>query len=133
MSDNTHALIKSTAAAVVATACDWKFFNRQNIQESVYFGASAGLGIYAGSMIGTGIASAIPDASNGYMSSKSVVGRTVEIISGSAVATATNVYILKNSYNADEIPVRMGLVALADFAGEAIADWYLSQPIGVLM
>ena len=130
--DNSHLMIKTASAMAIAGLIDWKYFNRQNWQESAYFGLSAGAGIYLGDMLGGNISAVIPSASNGYISGKTLLQRVAEVAGGTLTATAVNMYVLKNSYNQDEIIMRMAIVAAADVAGEYIGDLATSQPLSYL-
>ena len=130
--ENSHRMIKTVAAGVVAAAIDWKYFNRQNWQESAYFGLSAAAGINIGDMVGENLSAVIPSADNGYISGKTLLRRVLEVGAGTGISTLTNMYILKNSYNQEEIPMRMIIVAGSDFAGEYFADWFSSQPLSYL-
>ena len=127
--EQIHVGIKITAAVAIATALDKYALGHVNLNESLIFGASVGAGVGLGDLVGGSFSLVLPDASNAYLSSKSIIHRSVEVASGVGSAYLINKYFMKNDYDPSEMYKKLGVIALTSIASEAVADFYTGNSI----
>jgi hypothetical protein len=121
--------IKPLAAGAVAVAIDKFYLKETDLNKSLFFGGSVAAGALAGSILTPLVANIIPNLSDA-VDEKTIVGRALEIGLGSAAGWVVNAKILHNadSYRENYIQ-RLGVIAVSDFAGEYIADYFAGRPL----
>ena len=119
MSENT--LLKPLITGATVVAIDKFVMKNDNMNESLYFGAAAAAGIYAGTMIAK--AMPLPLPSGDYFDGKTLELRVAEITAGAGIAYALNKYVLKNDYSQDQMLNKLAVIAVADFISEYATDY----------
>ena len=127
MSTTTSDFIKPLVGAVTVMAIDKFILKNNNTNQTLYFGAAVGAGLYGAAIVTPLMPVLIPAStlSNG----KTLEDRALEIASGSIGAYALNRYILKNDYNRSDMMTKIGIIAVGDFVGEYASDYMGSRQL----
>jgi hypothetical protein len=128
---NSDFIIKPLATSAVAVAINQFILKENDMNKSLYLGAAAGLGVAGGSFIG----SMMPDINFGsqqyFGNGKGVSQRIAEIGLGTAGAFVLNSYVLKNTSFRDNYINQIGVIVVADLAGEYISDYVAGRPLAI--
>jgi hypothetical protein len=122
----SHAIAKPIFAAMTASILDHYIMCNPDLKSSAYFGAAVGAGIFSVSWVEPIVSPLFPTATplnNGV--SKMVEGRIVEIALGSVSGYLINSFVLKNEYTSKDLLYKVGIVAIADIAGESFCQFLL--------
>lgn len=127
--------VKPLAAFGVAVAIDKFILKQQDMNSSLYFGASTGAGILAAGLF----SKYLPDLSGtikttAFYSANTVESRLLEIGMALGTSYAVNTYVLKNSgYSNDDAMKRVLAVAAADFIAEYLSDYSTGASLSYLV
>ena len=125
-------MIKPLASAGFAVAIDQMILGETDLNKSLIFGASAGVGVYGGMMV----ASYIPDLSESVPAilgnGKGLVQRVAEVGFGSGAGYAINKYVLKNSSYRENMTNKLIALVAADIGGEYVSDFMAGRPLSFL-
>lgn len=125
----SYSLVKPVVAAGVATALDKYWLQEPDMQSSLIFGASVGVGTYVGSMVGAAIAPSVdlPVLGNG----KGLGQRVVEVVGGSGTSWLVHKYIFQNTNYNEDMMKTVGIVVAADVIGELVDDFMAGRPLAI--
>ena len=119
--------IKPLATGCVAVAID-QFILKNDMNRSMYIGLAAGVGASLGSTIGF-----IPPINFGmqtfFGNGKGASQRLTEMAVGVGAAYVINNYVLKNTSFRDNFTNQIGVIVVADLAGEYISDYISGRPL----
>ena len=121
MSDSSI-LLKPIITAGIVVALDQYVMKTRNINESFYFGAG---GMVAKAM-------PIDIGSGSYFDSKTVEMRVAEVAIGAGSGYAINRFVLKNEYNKNDLLMKLGIIAGADFVAEYLTDYLAGRKLSFL-
>ena len=127
--------VKPLAAAGVAILLDKFVLNQQDMNSSLYFGASTGAGVLVAGLL----ASYLPDISGtikttSFYNANTVEKRLLEIGLAAGGSYAVNNLILKNtSYTNEDLMKRLAVVVASDFISEYMTDYATAQPLSYLI
>jgi hypothetical protein len=125
-------VVKPIATAGVALAIDQFFFNESDLNKSITFGVSSGVGAYLGMMVG----SSLPDLSSTLPTflgnGKGLLQRVSEVGFGVGSSYAINKFVLKNNTYKENMMNKLGAFLVADIAGEYISDYIAGRPLSIV-
>ena len=130
MAEN-HEFIKEVSGGVIAGAVNHYLsygsdINSETIKYSVMFGSVVGAGFLASSMLAPSLA-AQQSSNTHWMSAKTLEHRVIEVGLGTGAVVLANKYLFMTT--PQSMMRTAGMVLLADFAGEYVADYMTSQPL----
>ena len=130
MAEN-HEFIKAVSGGVFAGALNHYMsygadMNPNAIKRSAMFGSVVGAGLLAPSMVAPNLA-AQQMSNTHWMSSKTLEHRFIEVGVGTGSVVLFNNYVFRTT--GQSTIQTTGIVLLADFVGEYIADYMTSQPL----
>jgi hypothetical protein len=128
--------LKPLAAAGVAIALDKYVLNQQDMNSSLYFGASTGAGILAANLLGPYLPNlASTFSSTSYYNANTVEQRLLEVGLSVGTGFVINTYLLKNTsyYSNDDMMKRVAVIAAADFISEYLTDYSTGQSLSYLI
>jgi hypothetical protein len=121
--------IKAGSTAAVAFALNQFYLNESDFRRNAVFAFSTGAGVALGNVTGSIVpAINLPVLGNG----KGLGQRAVEIGLGSGVTYAVNKYVMGNSTYKETFMQKIGIIVVADLAGEYIADFIAGRPLSIL-
>ena len=121
--------IKPVIAGGVAFVLDKFYLKQEDFSRSAMFGVSVAAGTYVGGMVGTMAPDFnLPVLGNG----KGVAQRAAEIGAGAGAAWGLNKFMLKNEGYRENIMEKVGVIILADLAGELGSDFLAGRPLSIL-
>jgi hypothetical protein len=121
----SHAVAKPLFAGLTAGLIDHYYMGTTDMKQNLYFGGAVGGGIFAVSFVEPLVSPLFPTRTPLGSMDKALEGRIVEIALGSGAAYAMNKYLLKNDYNSANLIARLGIVVVADIAGESVCELLL--------
>ena len=125
MSSNLKPLL--TGACVVAL--DEYALGQTNLNSSIYFGLAASVGIFTAQLI----TPMIPKQGSGTMiDPRTLEGRILEVGLGTGSTYVLNRFVLNNDLNPNDLLMKVGVIAAADFASEYIDDYLNNRPLSFL-
>ena len=120
-------LSKPVVSAAVHYAIDTMYFKSPS-ERALPYAAAVGVGVYAASIVGN----FVPDLSFGlFPNGKSVESRILEIGLGTTSAWAMNKYYIGNDFGRQDMMMRLGAIAISDFAGEYASDYMSGRPLAI--
>ena len=130
MSTDSTILMKPLITAAVVVAIDQYVMKTRSMNDSLYFGAAAAVGVYAGGMVSK--AMPIDIGSGAYFDSKTVEARAAEIAIGAGGGYAINRFVLKNDFNQNDLIMKLGVIVAADFIAEYASDYITGKKLSFL-
>lgn len=128
MSSVSTDLLKPVVSAAVAVALDKYYLNENDMNSSLIFGASVGLGTYAGIVAGKYVPDMqLPVLGNG----KGLSQRVVEIAGGAGTSYVVHKYVFKNANYREDMMQVVGVCAVADLVGELATDFLAGRPLSI--
>ena len=120
---SSDSIVKPLTAGAVATLLDMYYLKNTNLQSCLIFGATVGGSTFVSEMISKNIPSAVGSK---YSSTQE---RVIEVIISAGGAYGINKFILKNDYNPSNMLNRLGIIAVSNFAGEYVSDYFATRPL----
>lgn len=120
MSNQT--ILKPILTGVIAGLADKYINNNNNNTELMYLAGSVAVGVYTSQMIAPLVPS-IPTMESPLYNGKTVMTRTIEIGSGTAVSYGVNKYLANNEKYEGQWAKKMVLIGGADFVAEYLTDY----------
>ena len=128
MSSNSFTKPLITGGLVVAG--DKFIFEEPDMTKSLYFGAATALGVAAATQVSHMAGSLLPNLGKaGFIDSKTLEIRILEIGFGAGAAYGLNRYVLKNDFQYNQMMNKLALIAGADFVAEYITDYLENRPL----
>ena len=125
MSSNLKPLI--TGACIVAI--DKYALNQQNLNSSLYFGLAGAVGIFAAQIV----TPMIPNQGSGtIIDPRTLEGRILEVGLGAGATYGLNRFVLNNDLRPNDLMMKVGMIAAADFVAEYIDDYLAGRPLSFL-
>lgn len=118
----SHAVVKPVVSGAVAAAADHFIMGDKDVKGNMYFGAAVAAGIASVSWVEPLVSNAFPTKTPIGMVGKVLESRIIEIACGSGAVYALNRFVLKNDYNPRDLFKKLGVIALADVAGETLSE-----------
>ena len=118
----SHAVLKPLVSGVVAGAMDRLVMKNDDMQGNMYFGAATAAGIFGVSWVEPLVSNAFPTKTPIGLVGKVLEARILEIACGSAAVYALNRFVIKNDYNPRNFMYKVGIIAVADVAGESLSE-----------
>jgi hypothetical protein len=129
MSQN-QTLMKPVIVGCVAYAIDRFYLKEVDHTRSLYFGAATAMGNYGAEFIYPLIHHIpLPTLDRDLYDGKTLAHRCVEVGMSSGMIFVLNKYILHNDIYGNEILMRLGVIAAADFAGTYITEYIDNQKL----
>jgi hypothetical protein len=132
----SHCFIKSATATVVAAGLDnyvndqGRFTNSNVLTRNLSFGLLVGGSIIAADYIAPSFTHLVPIPDTALFSGKTLEHRLIEVSLGTATAVGLNRFAFRQSIGS--VMSQIGIVVLADFVGEYVADYAKSKPLSYL-
>lgn len=126
----TKQFLKPVLTGAIAGLANKFYLNETVDKSSLIFGGSVAAGIYASQFL----APMVPNVGNidGMMNGKTLGVRIAEIGLGAGSAYAVNKYVFKNDRLDENMLMKVGVIAGADFIAEYITDYITGQPLDFL-
>ena len=103
--------------------------NQSDMNSSLYFGAAAAAGIFAAQTV----VPMLPNqGSIGMLDAKTLEGRILEIGFGTGATYGINRFILNNDLRPNDLMMKVGVIAAADFISEYIDDYLAGRSLSFL-
>ena len=113
----------------LTVALDKYLLEEPNMTNSLYLGAAAVAGVYAGQMIAPAIPLGIPNST--LYNGKTLELRLAEVGLGSLGSWGVNTYLMNNARYGDFYK-KVGIIAVANVAGQYINDYLTNKPMNYL-
>ena len=113
----------------ITVALDKYLLEEPNMTNSLYLGAAAIAGVYAGQMIAPAIPLGIPNST--LYNGKTLELRLAEVGLGSLGGWGVNTYVLNNARYGDFYK-KVGIIAVSNVAGQYINDYLTNKPMNYL-
>ena len=121
--------LKPILTGGVIVLLDKYSLNQQDRNSSLYFGLSGAIGIFAAQMV----VPMIPNqGSGGMVDPKTLEGRILEIGLGAGAVYSINRFVLNNDLRLNDLMIKAGVIAAADFISEYIDDYLAGRPLSFL-
>ena len=121
--------LKPLITGAVIVAIDKYALNQQNLNSSLYFGLAGAVGIF-GAQIVTPM---IPKQGSGTMiDPRTLEGRILEVGLGAGATYGLNRFVLNNDLRPNDLMMKVGVIAAADFVAEYIDDYLAGRPLSFL-
>jgi hypothetical protein len=120
----------------VATLLDHFMLKNENWQSNMSFGISAGLGTSVGNLVGSYVGSAVGDTiipTTTMYAGSTLTERIIEIGAGSVSAYYINQMVFKNDYYSENMGAKIGTIALSQFLGTYLIDYFTGSPMNYLV
>ena len=123
--------VKPLAAAGVAIALDKYVLNQQDMNSSLYFGASTGAGILAANLLSPYLPNLSSTfSSTSYYNANTVEQRLLEVGLSVGTGFVVNTYILKNTtYNNEDMMKRLAVNVATNFISKYMSDYATAAPL----
>jgi len=117
--------LKPILTGLTIVALDKYALNQQDMNSSLYFGLAGAIGIFGAQMV----VPMIPNqGSGGMVDPKTLEGRILEIGLGAGI----NRFVLNNDLRPNDLMMKAGVIAAADFISEYIDDYLAGRPLSFL-
>lgn len=126
---------KPALMGVYSMLIDKFYLGERDMNKTLYFGLASAVGSYASEWVVpvvNPLVKSIPSLSTGLYETKTLTDRIVEVGSSTATVYVLNKYILNNDNYKDEILLRMGVIAVADFASTYTLEYMNNKPLDFL-
>ena len=120
---SSDSIVKPLTAGAVATLLDIYYLKNGNMQSAMIFGATVGASTFVSDMISKNIPSAVGSK---YASLQE---RIIEVSLTTGGGYIANRYIFKNDYNPSNFMNRVAIIAVSNFAGEYVSDYFATRPL----
>jgi hypothetical protein len=121
--------VKPLATGAIAAALDKWALGQPDMKKSLYFGVAVAAGTGVATVASPMLPNLIPVDLGSAADGKTLTGRVAEVALGSGAAWGVNKYILKNEIAREDWMKRAGVIALAGFGGEYVADYMAGNPL----
>lgn len=121
----SHTVIKPVVAGGCAGLLDHLVMKNTDVKSNLMFGGAVGAGVFGASVVGAAVGPMMSTRTPLGVLKKTLEMRMIEITAGSAGAYVLNTYVLKNEFNQANFIKKVGLIAVSDFVGEAVCDFFL--------
>ena len=125
-------MIKPLASAGFTVAIDQLVLGETDINKSVLFGVSSGIGVYAGMMVGSYLPDLSAELPTFLGNGKGLLQRVAEVGFGGGAAFAINKYMMKNLSYRENMTNKIATLVVADIAGEYVSDYIAGRPLSFL-
>ena len=127
---SSNSLTKPLITGALVIAGDKFLFEEPDMTKSLYFGAATAAGISAATQIANMAGNLLPNfGTSGFVDSKTLEIRILEVGLGASAAYGLNRYVLKNDFQYNQMLNKLVLIAGADFVGEYITDYLDNRPL----
>ena len=113
----------------LTVALDKYLLEEPNMTNSLYLGAATVAGVYAGQMIAPALPIGIPNST--LYNGKTLELRLAEVGLGSLGSWGVNTYLMNNARYGDFYK-KVGIIAVANVAGQYINDYLTNKPMNYL-
>ena len=113
----------------LTVALDKYLLEEPNMTNSLYLGAATVAGFYAGQMIAPALPLGIPNST--LYNGKTLELRLAEVGLGSLGSWGVNTYLMNNARYGDFYK-KVGIIAVANVAGQYINDYLTNKPMNYL-
>jgi hypothetical protein len=128
MATTNDILFKSGASALIAFGLNKFVLKEENTKTNGIFALSVGVGVG----IGAGMGKMIPvSLTSSLPNGKGLGQRATEIVLGGASTYIANTYVLKNMTYGETLVQKLGVILVADLAGEYVADYLAGRPLAI--
>jgi hypothetical protein len=118
--------LKPILTGGVIVAIDKFALKQQNMNSSLYFGLAGAVGIFAAQMV----VPMIPkQGSAGMIDFKTLETRVLEVGLGAGATYGINRFVLHNDLRPNDLLMKVGVIAAADFIGEYLDDYIAGRPL----
>jgi hypothetical protein len=125
MSSNLKPLL--TGAVIIGL--DKYALGQTNLNSSIYFGVAGAVRIFAAQIV----TPMIPKQGSGTMiDPRTLEGRILEVGLGTGSTYVLNRFVLNNDLNPNDLLMKVGVIAGADFISEYIDDYLSGRPLSFL-
>ena len=125
-------MIKPLSTAAIAVAIDQFYFNESDLNKSIIYGASAGIGAFLGMAIGSYIPDMSAELPTFLGNGKGLIQRVSEVGFGVGASYGINKFVLKNISYRENMTNKVIAFAVADIGGEYITDFMAGRPLSFL-
>ena len=122
--------LKPILTGVTIIAIDKFALKQQNMNSSLYFGLAGAVGIFAAQMV----VPMIPKqgSAGGMIDFKTLETRVLEVGLGAGATYGINRFVLNNDLRPNDLLMKVGVIAAADFISEYIDDYMNNRPLSFL-
>ena len=124
-----NSYIKPIVGGLTAVVLDKYVLMNQNLNSSLYFGASVAGALSVVSMFETNVPTFLPDIPSIGASGQTLSKRVAEITAGAGSAYAINRFVLNNDNSPQMMAKKIGVIIASDLAGEYMSDYFASRPL----
>ena len=120
---SSDSIVKPLTAGLVAAGLDIYYLKNGNMQSAMIFGATVAGSTFVSEMISKNIPSAVGTKYS------SLQDRVIEVSLTTGGAYGINRYVFKNDYNPSNFMNRSAIIAVSNFAGEYMSDYFATRPL----